>query len=102
MNFDQIMIENGFMIDITPLQKKMYIMIDHIEDPIDFSLILKPYLSHVNSRALNSFHQTLCKNITDKKILNSEAYWLVLESRSNDRIYNLLNDLNRRFHYLFT
>lgn len=87
------MIEQGYLIDTLSLQKKFYEIIDRLKDPIDFALILKPYLSHVNSYYLYTFYHLLHKNINDKNRLKSEAYWLIQDCKSNERVYILVKEL---------
>lgn len=91
MSIQKLMIDQGYLVDIESIQKKFYRLIDHIEDPIDFALVLKPYLTHVNSYHLNIFYHLLLKS--DKNKLKSEAYWLVQECQSNERVYHLIKEL---------
>lgn len=96
---EKIMIEQGYLIDLGPLQQKFFAIIDKIDDPIDFSLVLKPYLAHVNNRSLYSFYYLLnnSKNNTNKNHLKTEAYWLIKDCQSNERVYDLIKELIHRF-----
>jgi len=92
---EKIMVEQGYLVDTVSLQKKFYELIDRIEDPIDFAFVLKPYLTHVNNRYLNIFYHLLLNDDKnkDKDKLKIEAYWLIQECRSNERVCTLIKEI---------
>ena len=98
---ERAMIRDGFMIDLMEVRDPFMRIIQSITDPVDFALILKPELTHVNSQSLNRLYYGLCKcegKIEVDSYCMVEAYELIRECVSNERVYYLIKSLIHRFN----
>ncbi len=96
---DQLMIRQGFGIDREQLRNHFIPIMEHLEDPVDVALLLKPDLAHINSGSLyRLYHELMKYELTwDRERYLYESHHVINECASNERVYQWVQSIIRRF-----